>query len=444
MRLVSITITPKLKLGFLFLLGCITVSAQENSPFSRYGLGDTYAGQNVLNRGMAGIAATLSDPQSTNFSNPASYSAHKIVTFDVGVYIENRTLRSLVPPLKYSATNFTPSYFAMSMPLDKKRNLGLTLGLRPIYKISYSVNQASKLTPLDSMGTLYEGNGGLYQLFAGIGKRWGGLSIGFNTGYAFGKKETNTRIYFINDTVPYTKSNSGTLTSYGKFFIDGGLQYELALSKNSSLRFGVTGGLKQTFNAKQDIVRETFQYDVNGASYRIDSVFESKDRKGKIEIPSTYTAGIAFSSFVEDRLKNKAEKFLIGIDYETADWSTFKFYGQPDNLDKFWQLRIGAQLVRDPMSITSYWNRVSYRGGFYFGRDRINLNGKSLPMYGVTFGAGLPVRKWRSYDNQFTVINTALEFGKRGNKDNNINENYFRLSFGLSLSDIWFIKKRYD
>ncbi len=444
MRLVSITINPKLSLGFLLLLGYITTSAQENSPFSRYGLGDIFTGQNVLNRGMAGVAATLADGQSTNFYNPASYSAHKIVTFDVGVLIDNRNLKSAVPPKKFSSTNFIPSYVAMSMPLNKKSNLGLTFGLRPVSKISYSVQESKRLAGVDSMGTLYEGDGGLYQIFGGIGKRWKGLSIGFNAGYSFGRKETNTRVIFLNDTVPYAKSNSGTLTSYGNAFVNAGLQYEIALSKTSSLKFGLAGDFKQTLNAKQDVVRETFDYDVNGATYRIDSVYESKDNRGKIQIPATYTAGIALNNYVQDRLGNKALKSVFAVDFETSKWSTFTFYGKPDNLGEYWQLKVGGQLTPDPLSITNYWNRLTYRAGFYFGRDRINLDGKELSMYAVTLGAGLPIRKWRSYDNQFTVINTALEIGKRGGKNNNITENFFRLSFGVSLSDIWFIKKRYD
>jgi hypothetical protein len=61
-----------------------------------------------------------------------------------------------------------------------------------------------------------------------------------------------------------------------------------------------------------------------------------------------------------------------------------------------------------------------------------------------TLGAGFPFRKFRSYDNQYTLLNWAFEFGKRGSKVNNITENFFRVSLGLSLSDLWFIKRKYD
>jgi len=54
------------------------------------------------------------------------------------------------------------------------------------------------------------------------------------------------------------------------------------------------------------------------------------------------------------------------------------------------------------------------------------------------------LRRFRSYDKQFTMMHTAIEFGKRGTGVNNVTENFFKFSLGLSLSDIWFIKRKYD
>src|SRR5215208_3478647 len=48
--------------------------AQDNSPYSRYGLGDVVPSSSVTTRGMAGISAGYSDFTSVNFNNPASYS----------------------------------------------------------------------------------------------------------------------------------------------------------------------------------------------------------------------------------------------------------------------------------------------------------------------------------------------------------------------------------
>jgi hypothetical protein len=68
-----------------------------------------------------------------------------------------------------------------------------------------------------------------------------------------------------------------------------------------------------------------------------------------------------------------------------------------------------------------------------------------LPQFGVSFGMGLPVANYSQLARgQATVINVAFEYGKRGNNTNILKENMFRISFGLSLSDIWFVKRKYD
>ena len=52
----------------------LTLTAQENSPYSRYGIGDISPNHNILTRGMGGISAGIADNFSVNFTNPASFS----------------------------------------------------------------------------------------------------------------------------------------------------------------------------------------------------------------------------------------------------------------------------------------------------------------------------------------------------------------------------------
>src|SRR5215216_7226414 len=56
------------------------VCAQENSPYSRYGIGDLVPNTNTVNRGMGGISAAYVDALSINFNNPASYSKFQTQT----------------------------------------------------------------------------------------------------------------------------------------------------------------------------------------------------------------------------------------------------------------------------------------------------------------------------------------------------------------------------
>lgn len=442
MRSVSSISKTILNTGFFLFLGSFLANAQENSPYSRYGLGDIFPGQHIANRGIGGITAAYRDPlgQSVNFYNPASYSGISLVTYDIGIGIDSRTLRSANPVRKFNSVNFTPSYVVLGLPVDKKRGIGLAFGLRPISKLNYSIVENKRVTGIDSVGSLYEGKGGLYQGFIGLGKRWGGFSIGVNGNFNFGNKETTTRILFLNDTVQYQSSNYSTVTSYSKLTFSGGVQYQFKPGKNTVLRLGFEGALKQTLNARQDQKRETFYYATDGSTVPVDTALVVNDVKGTIQLPSTYTAGIAF----ETQTKEKLTRLMLSAEYESTKWSDYRFMGQPDKLVDNWQMRFGAQLSPDYLHAQSFWSRVTYRTGFFYGKDNINADGNELKTYGLTFGLGLPVVRRTNYTNQYSNIHTAIEIGKRGSKVNNITENYFRLSFGFSLSDIWFIKRKYD
>ena len=431
----------------------ITASAQENSPYSRYGLGDLFHGQHIINRGMGGIGVAYSDGQSVNLNNPAALSDIYYVTYDLGLTIESRSLRNADPFAKYNSSNFTPAYLAIGIPLSKKKGWGFAVGLKPVTKINYSVLKAERISGIDSVQTLYEGNGGLNRFFVGISKKWKGFSVGVLGGFDFGRRETSTKRAILNDSIAYYKGNYSSITSFNGGFIGFGIQQEIKLDtfvnkvkgviEKRSIRLGATATLKQSLSGSEDRSIETFDYDASNAVYKIDSVYGQKNIGGNIKIPATYTAGIQYQKTITDAYKYVHDVFMVGAEYTTTKWSQYTSYGAKDATADSWQLRVGAQWVPDPLNIRSYFSHVKYRAGFNIGKDYINADGNGLKTYGITVGFGLPVRK-ASYTYQYTTIHTAFEFGKRGSAVNNITENYFRLSVGLSLSDIWFIKRKYD
>ena len=107
-------------------------------------------------------------------------------------------------------------------------------------------------------------------------------------------------------------------------------------------------------------------------------------------------------------------------------------------------MRLGGQYCPNPTKYESYWSTVTYRVGFFNGKDYANIDNKGLKVSGFTLGMGLPVRKYRSYDYQYTLINLAMQFGKRGTNVNNFTESFIQFTLGYSLSDIWFNKRKYD
>jgi hypothetical protein len=131
---------------------------------------------------------------------------------------------------------------------------------------------------------------------------------------------------------------------------------------------------------------------------------------------------------------------MVGADLSVTNWDDYRFFGEADQVQSSWKLNIGGQLSPKPGK--NYLSYVAYRAGFYYGQDYIKVD-KDLPLWGVTAGASFPMRK-AAYTNQYSMINLGVEFGQRGNKENIVRENFFRFSVGLSLSDIWFVKRKYE
>ena len=454
MRSVSVIMNQKSNLlFFLLFITAIASSAQENSPYSRYGLGDIVPNTSITNRGMGGVIAGFVDydkrfelkdqylkPQSVNFLNPASYAKMRITSFDLGFEVDSRTLQVPEATEKFRSVSAIISYVQLGVPLSRKRNFGMNLGLRPVTRINYKIESfkrevsSSTGEMIDSLQTINEGSGGSYQAYVGLGKSFKNLSLGFNTGYFFGTKDYSTRKSFIPDSldVSYLSSNHQTKTSFGGVFLDMGAQYRAQLNKKTILNLGAYGNLRQKFKAEREVLDETFNYDVNGATFTIDTVAFNNNLRGNLEYPSTLGFG-----FMIDRI----DKWQIGADFTTTSWNNYSLLGEKEAVKNSWLIKVGGQFMPDPSDPKSYWNHVTYRLGFNFGPDYINVD-KELPQFGISAGLGLPVRK-NPYVNQYTSINLSFEYGRRGNAENLLRENLFRLGLGFTLSDLWFIKKKY-
>jgi|CXWL01.1.fsa_nt_gi hypothetical protein len=472
MQLVKL-ITPKkiktlcgttLAILVLIFTAVSPVFSQDNSPYSRYGIGDLVPPTHITSRGMGGISAGYTDFLSINFSNPASYSAFQAVLeqkskklvsgraiLDVGLNFDTRTLREPSPAKKFVASNALFSYIQIGVPI--RNNWGLSFGLRPLSRISYNIIHNERLKdpitglPIDSASTIYKGDGGAYLASVGTGFNVFNrttkngeekLSIGINGGYYFGGKDYSTRRTLINDSVDYYRANYETKTNFGSLYFNAGLQYKVPWNKKVVLTIGAYGNWGQKINATQDVLRETFFFDDNLGNLRLDSVSDSRDIKGKINIPSSYTVGFVAQ---KSAVSNKEGGWLIGADFTQQNWSLYRFYGQKDSVRNSWQIKVGGQL--SPVPKRNYFSNIAYRFGFFVGSDYIKVKQK-MSQFGASFGLGLPVAISRQAPNQVTLINLAFEYGKRGNNDNLLKEGLFRVSLGFSLSDFWFIKRKYE
>lgn len=440
------------------------VNGQDNSPYSRYGIGDLVPQTNIFTRGMGGLSAAYIDNFSVNFSNPASFASFQSfrekkqktmasgrTVADFGVNVDRRNLFQPGTSNEFQASNAIFSYVQVGMPL--RQNWGMAFGIRPVSRVSYNIFRSERLydpisgNNIDSAVTVFQGDGGTYLANWGTGfsifqrERKGleeKLSVGFQVGYLFGRKDFTSRRSLINDSVLYAQANYQTLTNFSNLVYTAGFQYRLPLSSKMALAIGGYGRPGATLNARQDRVRETYRYNESAGNLRIDSVLDQRDVKGKVKLPASYTVGFMLQKFATP---NKEGGWMLGADYSSTRWDDYRFYDQKDSVRTNWTLSVGGQW--SPIPKRSYFSNIAYRFGMVFGPDYIKV-GNPLSQLGLSFGMGLPIPISRQAPNQVTFLNLAFEMNRRGNDTNLLRENLFRFSMGFSLSDIWFAKRRYD
>ncbi|HEX8315918.1 MAG TPA: hypothetical protein VF609_13045, partial [Flavisolibacter sp.] len=241
----------------IILLSFSVAQAQDNSPYSRYGLGNQFPRVNVISRGMGGVSAAYvgtylgyanPDPNNTrdsvaftevisvNYNNPASYSGFQAnleprskqvssarVILDAGINFSSRKLAEPNTPQSFRASDALFSHIYVGIPI--RRNWGLAFGIRPLTRISYDIVRSERLFSnsgnIDSAVTRFTGNGGSFLPSIGTGVGLGNLSLGVNIGYLFGEKEIATRRALINDSIEYAASNHTTNTNFGNLFFTG-------------------------------------------------------------------------------------------------------------------------------------------------------------------------------------------------------------------------------
>lgn len=439
--------TAKLKRISLFISAIFVytlATAQENSPYSRYGIGDLIPNRNIVSRGMGGISTGFADFQSINLSNPAALGSLATTTFDIGGEVDLRSLKSNTTNEKFKSVNTLVSYLQLGFPITPKKwkpgnAWGVSFGLRPVTRINYKIGEARRISGIDSIQTLYEGSGGVNQANIATGVTIGNFSAGVSGGYSFGNRNYSTRIHFINDTTTYYNSTTESNTKFGGGFINAGLQYKIKIDKDRFIRLGASANFQQNLDAKQDKLNATFTYNSDGVVVHIDTVTSTVGQKGIIKLPASYSGGFTYNDL----------HWTLGADVDFSQWSQYSSYGQKDAVKNNVTFRAGAQYFPATLTtpISKYWNFVRYRAGFYYGNDYIQNGVSNRPDYAVTLGAGFPLTtlQRRSVFDDYVTLNTGVEIGQRGNKQSqSLRESYARIMIGITIDSRWFVKRKYD
>jgi len=413
-----------------FYCGSVNAQNQTNSPYSRFGVGDLQS--NILSEyaAMGGTSIGSYNPNIINPYNPSSYSAFKANSFIFSTGGMHQTTKMQTTNLEQITNNSSFSHLLLGFPLSKK--IGASAGLLPFSNIGYILEDDSLYDDIGLVNYEYNGNGGLNVLYIGAAYNLTeNLSIGANANYLFGGLNRNKKVIFT-DGETYNTRKTSSIFAKG-FFYQFGLMYNKELNEKMHLTLGFTANNNAEISAKRSVLTETYEilssiYEV--AKDTIEDYSISGCEDCNMILPQNLAVGVSL---------NMGNKWLLMADFSIQDWSEYRMFGETDSLSNSMKFSGGLQYTADNMSVNKYWKLIKFRFGGKFRNSYLQLYNTQLNEESVSFGLGLPLRKTKS------EINLSVEIGERGTINNNlIKEQFLRFQIGLSLSDIWFVKRKYD
>ena len=411
-----------IKLIFLLLLtvNCAIAQNELNTPYSRFGIGELTANHTSVFSAMGSVSQGVYNPIVINYNNPASYAFGYRQRFIMQTGLGHTTNRMQTQDAS-QITNYTNlSHFTVGFPVAKW--WGASVGILPFSDVAYSFND-NWTDPAANL--LFEGSGGLSRFYVGHAfKPHKSISFGTNINYLFGSLNTIRKVVFEDESYLNARHLDQTIVS--GFYYDFGVMFKIKLS-DWTLSSSATLDNGGDISANRTVLSETFRF--NNLIEIVEDTIALNKEDGSVVLPSGFAVGFSASN----------NQWLIALDYTIKNWSEFSNFGASDNFDNSSRYAFGLEFTPERKAINKYFKMIRYRLGAYTANTYLNLRGQHLQEKVVSFGFGLPMKR------SGALLNLSAEFGQRGTtQENLIQDNFARFKVGLVLSDIWFIKRKYD
>ena len=401
-RLVSFVI-----LSMLMVVGVFAQNA-TSSPSSRFGYGELNDNLPGAYRAMGGVGMGMRSNKAINPSQPASYTACDSMTFMfdlAGSFLYTNYGDSYGQSNK---VNGNLEYMTLQFPIWRQ-HIAFSAGITPYSAVGYSFSLADSINSDYHHTKTYSGEGGFTQVYGGLSFNicdW--VALGANIYYMFGNVTQRRGLHFTNaalDSVSQVDNlNANSLR----------LRYGMQLFHT----FGKhTINVGAVYEHKQAFSRMSYEQIENTTNDTVATMSEG------FEMPMMYGVGLSY---------DYANRLLVGVDYQFQDWAHASYFGEANGLNSRHRWALGLEYRNDPTS-RKYVDRMLWRIGANYTTSY--TNGYNQPELGVSLGVGLPLR------TTGTVINTTLEYGRRGGS-NVLTENYLRFIINVSISEHWFFKRK--
>ena len=412
----------KIIASFILLFSLFSYAQQStSSPYSFYGIGDNRLKGTTETRAMGGLSS-IPDSIHINLQNPALLSSIKLTTFSIGG-TNNSTKLSTTSQTEKNQ-RFTLDYLSVAIPSNK---LGIAFGLMPFTSVGYKVQT---LTEDGSKIFRFEGNGGVNRVYTTFSYQLNKkFSVGADVQYNFGNIETTslTRQFGIELSTKELNSSAVSGMSFNT-----AIAYQSKLNKKLSIFSSIVYTPQSSLTLKNSRTLSTIFFNSLGNEGEVDNL-ELVVGDSKLKLPSKIVLGTAIG---------QVKKWIVGADLTLQDNSDFgnRFVDITNaTYENGTKLSVGGYYIPKFNSFSSYWSRVTYRGGLRFENTGLVVKGQSIKDNALTFGLGMPL------GGTFSNINFGFEFGQRGTTSGDlVKENYTNISIGFSFNDRWFQKRKFD
>lgn len=393
-----------------------------SSPYSFYGIGDIKFSGTLENRSMGGISIAQ-DSTHINLQNPAGLANLKWTTFTIGGGSNYTKQKSGAESAKAQKT--TLDYLALGVPLSKK--FGAAFGLIPYSSVGYRIQNLSE----DGIenNKRFNGWGGLNRVFLGFGyKIIPNLNIGVNAYYNFGKIQSNSLEFIPLVPIGSRELNVANLSSVN-FNI--GMMYKTKINDKLTFLSSLYYVPGSTLKAENTRSIATVSYNSN-FDLQVEDALADETTKIDLKLPKKLTFGAGVGD---------SKKWLLGGEISVQGTGNLaNNYNTIDDVtyEKSERYSIGGYYTPNSNPFSSYFKRITYRGGFKYEKTGLIVNSTSINDTALTFGMGLPIT------GSLSNLNIGLEYGKKGTTSHNlVQENYFNINLSFSLNDKWFVKSKF-
>lgn len=378
---------------------------------------------------MGGTSLSFSSPFFINTANPASYAAFDTTSFvfEGSAYGKFSTLST--DKLSQKSRYASLGSLLFGFPVTKWWKS--SLGLLPVTNFGYKILDTRIDDSTGKAQFSYSGSGGLSQFYIGNGFRLNkNFSVGFNAAFVFGPLNKVKSVIYPDSAYIYGTKITNTIYVQD-VLLSYGLLYHKTYNTDHFFAAGLTFSNSQKLNGTDDFLATTFNrnYIINYDIIK-DTVAYNPGLASTIKLPSSLGIGVSIG---------RTGRWLTAADVKVQDWSKFRYNDQTDSLRNSFELSAGTQFKPSFTDVGSYLSRIQYRLGIRYAQTYLQLHNSRLNEGAISFGLGLPLKKSKS------TFNMAVEAGKRGTTKNGlIQENFVRVSFGVSFYERWFIQRKYD